>query len=246
MIELRTLGGLEVEVTPRPGPAILQPKRLALLAYLAVARPSGFLRRDVLLALFWPELPPTRARLALRQALHHLRGLADAASPIQGRGANEVAACGERVSCDACIFELDCLTGRASEALALYRGDFLEGVHVAGASPEFEDWVTARRRHLRGLAARAAWSVAETAGRLGDVERVLAAAQRAVELAPDDEPGLRRFMLLLDAAGNRATALRHYELFARRLTHELGAAPSPATIALAVQLRDEGRTAGAC
>ena len=50
-----------------------QPKRLALLVYLAMAEPRGFHRRDSLLALFWPELPEKRARNALNKTLHFLR-----------------------------------------------------------------------------------------------------------------------------------------------------------------------------
>src|SRR2546423_7778382 len=64
MYQLRTLGQLDLSDSDgQPVRAILvQPKRFALLAYLAVASPRGFQRRDLLLALFWPELPDARAR----------------------------------------------------------------------------------------------------------------------------------------------------------------------------------------
>ena len=38
-----------------------QPRRLALLVYLALAHPKGLHQRDKLLALFWPEMDTTRA-----------------------------------------------------------------------------------------------------------------------------------------------------------------------------------------
>ena len=71
MIELRTLGRLDLRDSKgREVRSILSPtKRFALLAYLAVAVPRGFHRRDILLALFWPELDQEHARRALRQAL---------------------------------------------------------------------------------------------------------------------------------------------------------------------------------
>ena len=75
MIELRTLGALELG-GPESGAVdalISQPKRLALLIYIAAARPTGFHRRDTLLSLFWPELDQTHARGALRNALSFLR-----------------------------------------------------------------------------------------------------------------------------------------------------------------------------
>ena len=57
MIELRCLGSIDLR-SPERGPAtrvIAQPKRYAVLAYLVLANPRGFHRRDTLIALFWPE-----------------------------------------------------------------------------------------------------------------------------------------------------------------------------------------------
>ena len=61
----RLLGPDGKEVTE----VLVQGKRFALLAYLALARPRGFHRRDTLLALFWPELDARRARNSLSQSL---------------------------------------------------------------------------------------------------------------------------------------------------------------------------------
>src|SRR5207245_3007031 len=72
----QTLG--PVSLTDAEGhemPALLaQPRRLALVAYLAVATPRGLHRRDAILTLFWPELAQQPARAALRQALRVIRG----------------------------------------------------------------------------------------------------------------------------------------------------------------------------
>jgi len=75
MIELRMLGRLSLTAADgREMRTLLgQPRRFALLAYLAAATPPGFHRRDSLLALFWPELDQEHARTALRQALRVLR-----------------------------------------------------------------------------------------------------------------------------------------------------------------------------
>ena len=54
------------------GALFAQPKRLALLAYLAVGADT-FHRRDSLLAVFWPELDQFAARRALRNTLYQLR-----------------------------------------------------------------------------------------------------------------------------------------------------------------------------
>jgi DNA-binding SARP family transcriptional activator len=75
MIELRLLGSLSLTNSAREElPSVLrQPKRLALLAYLAAATPRGFHRRDTLLALFWPERDAEHARAALSDSLYALR-----------------------------------------------------------------------------------------------------------------------------------------------------------------------------
>src|SRR5712664_68424 len=74
MIELRMLGTLDLKgADGRAVHTILaQPKRLALLAYLAVHADHGA-RRDSVVALFWPDLDTAHARGALRQSLRFLR-----------------------------------------------------------------------------------------------------------------------------------------------------------------------------
>src|SRR5256884_5668442 len=75
MVEFRLLGTLSLRTADGrdAGSLLSQPRRLALLAYLAAATPRGPHRRDTLLALLWPELDQEHARAALRQSLHVLR-----------------------------------------------------------------------------------------------------------------------------------------------------------------------------
>jgi DNA-binding SARP family transcriptional activator len=102
MIELRLLGSLSLTGPGREElPAILrQPKRLALLAYLAAATPRGFHRRDTLLALFWPERDTEHARAALSDALYTLRREIGE-GVILRRGDEEVGLARDRCWCDA-------------------------------------------------------------------------------------------------------------------------------------------------
>src|SRR5690242_6011222 len=74
LIRLRLLGSVGIQTADgRELRSVLsQPKRLALLAFLA-ARPRIFHQRDTLLALLWPELDQERARHALNKAVHFLR-----------------------------------------------------------------------------------------------------------------------------------------------------------------------------
>src|SRR5947199_5634770 len=82
MIELRMLGTLDLKgADGRAVHSILaQPKRLALLAYLAVQAAGA--RRDSVVALFWPELDTAHARGALRQSLRFLAASAVTATSM--------------------------------------------------------------------------------------------------------------------------------------------------------------------
>src|SRR5918999_474411 len=91
MFRLHLLGSVDLhDETGQELRAVLaQPKRLALLAYLAAASPAGSHRRDTLLGLFWPELDQDHARNALSKAVHFLRrSLGEPA--IESRTADEL------------------------------------------------------------------------------------------------------------------------------------------------------------
>ena len=214
---------------------IAQPKRLALLAYLAAARPRGYRSRDTLLALFWPESDGERARNSLRQALHHLRrSLGEAAIP--GRGDREVAVDPTLVECDAALFDQAIEAGRWQDALELYHGDFLPGLFVQDA-PEAERWLEDERDRRRRDAVSAAWSLSEVSERAGDLVSAERWARLAAGLEPMDDASLRRLLAVLERAGDPAGALAAHEAFARRLREDFGIAPSAETARLVTGLR---------
>jgi len=228
LIELRMLGTLDLKgADGRAVRSILaQPKRLALLAYLAV-HPAGA-RRDSVVALFWPELDTAHARGALRQSLRFLRReLGDGI--LNGHSDEAIEFEPATVWCDVVAFEEACKAGQAGHALQLYRGGFLDGCFVSGGSPELERWIAAERTRLGQLAVRAAADVVERAEREGDLQAAVHAARHGVALDPDDENALARLVALLDRSGDRAGALSAFEAFRRRLQQEYDATPSPET-----------------
>ena len=243
--EFRTLGTLNLIA---PGgrelrSVLAQPKRIALLAYLAAATPRRFHQRDSLLALFWPESDLAHARAALRQALHGLRqALGDDA--LASRGDDRVGLAETRVWCDANAFDEALDSGRDAEALDLYRGDLLEGFFISGA-PEFEHWLEDERALRRRCACEAAWRLAEASRAAGDSALAIHWARRAAALTRDDEASLRRQIALLGELGDRAGAVQAYESFASRLAEEYEVAPAPETTTLiaAVRARETTLTA---
>jgi serine/threonine-protein kinase len=214
---------------------LAQPRRLALLAYLAVAAPRGLHRRDAILPLFWPELDQDHARAALRQALRVIRGTLG--TVITSRGDDEIGLDFERFQCDADAFDRAIAGGRWNEALELYRGELLEGFFISGA-PEFERWLDAERARLRAAAVGGARALVERATEVGDVAAAAQWAERGLRLAPLDEALMQRLIGLLDRRGDRAGAVQAYDDFARRLVQELEVQPSAETQALLAAVRE--------
>jgi len=237
MIELRMLGRLSLTgADGREVRGLLgQPRRLALLAYLAAASPQGFHRRDTLLALFWPELDQEHARAALRQALHVVRD-ALGGDAVTSRGDEAIGLDFAQVSCDVAAFERALRDGQLEEALDLYRGALLEGFFISDA-PEFERWLETARARLQQAAAGAAEAMADRYESGNDLTRAVRWTRRSIELTPSDERLVRHLMVLLDRQGNRAAALEAYEALARRVAAEYDADPAAETKALLAAVR---------
>ncbi len=238
MFELRVLGSLDLH-----GPdgqkvvsVLAQPKRAALLVYLALASPRGLQRRDKLIGLFWPERDQEHARAALRKAVYFLRQSLGA-EIVASQGDEEVGLAEGAVRCDAVAFEATLDAGDVEEALALYRGDLLEGFYVSD-SPEFERWLDGERARFRGRASEAAWTLAEREEADGNGAGAASWARKAASFSPDDEGALRRHLELLDRVGDRAGAVKEYEGFARRLKEEYEIEPSPETQELIAAIRE--------
>lgn len=237
MIDLRVLGPIELrDRAGAPVESVLrQPKRLAVLAYLAAARPRGFHPRDTLLGLFWPESGEENARNALGQVLHGLRQ-ALGQDAVVSRG-TELGVPETELACDVTEFDRALDEGRYEDALRAYRGDLLDGFYLSGA-PAFERWVETERERLRRAACDAAWRVARRAEGGGDVTTALRWARWAFALYPLSERGVVKLMDMLDRAGDRAMALQEYREFADRVESELGAAPSQTTRAAVDRIRE--------
>jgi len=244
VIRLRLLGGVEVSALQNGAECRLwlAPQPLALLAYLAVAAAqSRPVRRDVLLALFWPECSAVRARAALRQALLRLRRALNAETLRADRETVELIR--DAIWCDAIAFEEHLALGDRPAAMDLFRGELLEGFFVDGMSPQLEAWIDAERARFKQKAFHACRELADEAERSHTGVAAAHWARRAVALAPDDEIAVRRLIAILDTYGDRAGALRVADDFSRRLVEEFGTTPSAETRALieAVRARTAAR-----
>ena len=240
-IELRTLGrvalrggdGADVDAV------VHQPKRLALLVYLAVAQPRGFHRRDSLLALLWPDLAEKRARNSLNKTLHFLRSHLGT-DVLQSRGNVDVGIDPEALWCDAAAFEAAFEAGRPDDAVELYGGPFLEGFHVSEA-PDFEHWLDRQRERFELHYAAALEQLAVKAAERGDRNASVELWRRLVDLDPSSSRAVIGLMEALEENGERAAALALAEEFAALLRTEFEAEPDIEVEAFAERLRQAPR-----
>lgn len=214
---------------------VAQPKRLALLTYLAVNADRPFKRRDRVVSVFWPDHPDDRARHSLRQALYVLRGSLTS-EVLVSRGDDEVGVDPDVLWCDAIAFERALAADRPDVAMELYRGPLLPGFYLTDVI-EFEHWLDNERNRLERLATEAAWTLATRSEKAGDAAAALHWGRRATQLSPFEESLLRRLIQLQLRLGDRAGALTTYESFVRRLRNELEVEPTDQTVELIEQVR---------
>src|SRR5690606_37561115 len=148
-------------------------KPLLLLTYLAL---EGAKSRRFLAELLWPQTE--RPRHNLEMALYHLRR---AAPEVVGSDENRLWA---TVECDASQLRRAAAEHKWHDVIDLYQGPFLEGIDVAFATTELEEWVLETRELLASIAFRALVEVAERARAAGDVSGATKLAERAAVLLP--------------------------------------------------------------
>jgi DNA-binding SARP family transcriptional activator/TolB-like protein len=238
VITLRTLGSLDLSIDQDGSRSELaHGKRIALLSYLAVARPRGFHRRDALIGLFWSEVDQDHARAALRQTVHFLRQTLGH-DVVLGRGAQEVGLDFEKISCDAIRFEQAVTSGDLEQAANLYGGPLLHGLYLSDA-PEFERWLVAERDRLAQLYADALRSLAGAATERGDPSGSARWWKLLAQHDPYSPEIACQLMAALDAAGDRAAAIEHAQVHAKAVRDGFEIEPDAAVLEFAARLREE-------
>ena len=188
---LRTLGGLELTESGLRRGAF---KPLLLLAYLALEGPKP---RRFLAELFWLEAADPLN--SLKVVLHRLR-------QIEAVYADDERAW-TTLECDASELREHLRAGRPGEALALYRGAFLEGAEK-DLGEELEDWLYTTREALAREMQLGLLELADREAALGHFAEAAEQAEAAYRLpgaAPTEPEELPRFYPLL-LAGNHPLA----------------------------------------
>ncbi len=246
ILKAMLLGRSEIAVGDRVVGAEDWPGRLPrTLLLLLLVTPGYRLPRDQVLDRLWPEAAPEAALNSLYKTLHALRRVLE---PDLARGNRSayIAVGGDgvglvdpaRVWVDAHAFASAVASAaplaeperRAAlrAALDLYAGDLL-------ADEPYLDWLVARREGLRTTRERVVLDLAVLDLAAGEPLAALGPLFDLLGSDPTVEEAHRAAMRAYAAAGQREAALRQFERCRSALEADLGAEPSPETIAL----RDE-------
>ncbi|MEO8335728.1 MAG: FlgO family outer membrane protein, partial [bacterium] len=234
MLRLLTLGGLSLvdDGAPVTG-AASQRSRLALLALLAAAGPTGVAREKVL-ACLWPESDDERARHALKQSVYALRRDLGNENAIAGTATLTLDP--TVVASDIREFEDAIVRGDDATAVALYAGPFLDGVFVR-AAPEFDQWAGNERARLERAQLDAIARLARAADTAGDAIASVQWWRRAAAAEPLSGRVALSLMRALADAGDMSAAIQHARVHDAMVRGELDAPADDAVLAFAEELR---------
>ncbi|HEX8132399.1 MAG TPA: BTAD domain-containing putative transcriptional regulator, partial [Actinomycetes bacterium] len=229
-LRARLLGELELRLDGTALPPLESARAESLLAFLLVHREAPQPRQRLAFEL-WPDSTEAQARTNLRHVLHNLRrGLPELDRLLEVTARTLRWRVGAIGWLDVAAFEeaLSRADGGADgglaalrDAVALYRGDLLEGRH--------DEWLLGERERLRQRFLGALERLVALLEAGGEHAEAIGHAERLLAEDPLAEEAYRLLMRLHDARGDRARALRTYHACTATLERELGVAPSAPT-----------------
>ena len=237
-LAITVLGGLGIQLDGADSPLELATRKSkALLAYLALS-PGLTRSREHLATVLWGRSAEEQARASLRQTLTSLRKvLPETGDAVIRTDSHGVWLEADGIRVDAHEFEklvVDESPESLEQAIALYRGDLLDGFSLREES--FEEWAAGERRRLRELALQAFSDLLSHYARSDRLEPGIQIAERLLTMDPLQEWAHCALMRLYSRTGRRETALRQYQECTRILDRELGIAPADQTRQLAEEI----------
>lgn len=235
-LQISLLGPFEVRIDGRPMPQVRSRKERWLLALL-VLRHAREVERDWLAETLWPDSRIDQSRAYLRTSIYLLkRALGAQAARIQSPSVHTLRLDLNGADVDVVAFDAALTRGdieSLQEAIALYKGPFLEGCREAWAENE------RRSREHQWL-----WALEQTAeheracGRLREECSLLL---RLIRHDPLRESAHRALMQALADDGDYAAMTTAYRDLRILLRQEVNADPSPESAALYEHLRSRSQ-----
>lgn len=250
-LHVRTLGPFRVyrgrqEISSREW----QREKAKTLFQLLIVHRKGFLHKDQILEMLWPELEPDVASAHFKVVLNAMLNAIEPGRPARLApfyvrregplyGLNPLS--GYWVDAD----EFESLVAKATKlepadrrgacellrsALHLYQGDFLQDCL-------YEDWASVERERLFATYLRAAQRFAELLLDQGEIDECIHVCDEILAKDPCWEEAYRLLMRCYLSRRNRAMAVRTYERCAAALRAEMGVYPAPETARLLEKAR---------
>lgn len=238
-VEVRLLGSFSVSVAGEvvAADAWRLAKAKDVVKLLALAEHHR-LHRDQLIDVLWPDRDPRSGANNLYQAL---LGARRAISSVGGDGHACVRLEDGWVGLcptTALWVDVDAFEELSSsddvedlrEALILHRGELL-------ADDRYAEWAASRRETVRQRYHAVLIALGRQCAQAGDLLEARSLFSRLLDDDPANESGHQALMDLHARSGNRAAAIRQYELLEHALRSELGAEPSIASRDLVDDIR---------
>ncbi len=200
--------------------------------FCLLQHPHG-LRKEELGGIFWPEHNPQKLDAIFRSSLYRLRRALFRDSVVFEEGLYRF----NRKSIywfdlevfDKLLDEAEQTLAVAKKkkmallekALALYKGDYLSGIYA--------DWCVSERDRLRGRYLAALEELARLYAGRGELQRAIELYQSLLTQDQYYEVAHRELMRCYYRLGDRASAIRQYQICAKILREEMGLNPMPET-----------------
>jgi DNA-binding SARP family transcriptional activator len=241
-LRLQTLGGHAIWLGSTPLTGTATRRRLVAFLALVAAHGAAGVSRDKLLAYLWPESDTAHARNSLKQVLFWARRLLKAHPVVLATG-DVLRLDPAMIHVDTWEFEAAFDRGAYEEAVAIYRGAYLDGFHLGGLA-EFEEWSEAERARLARRYIEALEALALRAERAGDAQSAVGWWRRLVEADPLSSSWALGMMRAMVASGDPTGALEQFQTHSELVRAELDCPPAKELLALAETLSGGAVTPG--
>ena len=236
--KINVFGTLEVTDPKGDQVAVLGSKQQALLSYLALNTEMPP-TRDRVMTLLWGDRFIEQARQSLRQSISKLR------QQLVFDGRHAIWADNERAGIDLELVTVDLIDFNKlvlkneppadEQAISLFRNALLEGLFVREAA--FEEWLAAERTRINNMVYPVFERLVANQLKSGAQAQALETGRQLIALDRFREPSHRLQMRTLAQSGQRAAAIKQYNICAESLRTELDVDPDPETNRLLEEIK---------
>ncbi len=227
LLTMRLLGRFEVAAPSGDVLKISGTRTQLLLARLSLSDGQR-LERGVLSAMLWGDRADAQARASLRQMIWTLRQALDPYPGALVVDGDALLLDPRAIGSDVAEFDRCATSSEAVDlerALALYRGDLLDGVDLIALDPD--GYFQHQRTRLRDLALRCTRSLVEVHGQNRHWDDAVRVARRGLVLDPYDQTLNASLVQGLQAMGRYREARDRDDTFRRMMVAELGLPQPP-------------------